>query len=238
MQIAGDYTFNLPRQKVWDLLQDPDILARTLPGVERFAQVGPHEYEAAVRMGVAAVRGAYQGRVRLANLRPPERYTLVVSGQGSGGTIEATAEITLVDQGERTQLRYTADAQIGGAVGGVGQRLLSGVATLLAQQFFKAIEEQATAAALSVVPTQPAAGERAGAPGSPGAGAAGLLELVNAAGVPTPALAAGAVGLALVLLWGRRGQRIEAHHRGSDAELAAAIRDLARAIREQKWAGG
>src|SRR5437763_13942280 len=132
MKIEGEYTFGAPRERVWGLLQNPDALSRALPGVQQFNQVGPNEYEATVRAGVAAVRGTYRGRVKMADFQPPEHYTLNANGQGSAGTFDAMARITLIGQDGRTQLRYEADAQVGGPVAGVGQRMLGGVAKLMA----------------------------------------------------------------------------------------------------------
>ena len=251
MKIEGEYTFGAPRQQVWDLLQDPAALSRALPGVERFEQVGPREYEATIRAGVAAVRGTYHGRIRMADLQPPERYALIANGQGSTGTFEATAQIVLAEQDGRTQLRYDADAQVGGAVAGVGQRMLGGVAKLMANQFFKALEGQlggqatgpigrATARtgsrtdAASPSPSpSPAPSSSAPAGGSAPSGA-GLLDLVGMAGPAAPAVAVGMAGLALGFLFGRGSRPSGARAPFGEYELAAAMRDLASAIREQR----
>ncbi len=225
MRIEGEYTFEAPRQDVWGVLHNPDALSRALPGVEQFREVGPNEYEATVTAGVAAVRGTYHGRVKLADLAPPERYTLSARGQGSAGTFDATAQITLLGDNGRTQLRYQADAQVGGPVAGVGQRMLGGVAKLMAGQFFKAMEEQlhggggspaATSAAAPVAQARQAAG--------------GVVDMLSLAGPAGPLAAAGAAGLLAGLLLGRRGSprspgSLESY------EVAAALRDLASAIR-------
>ena len=249
MKIEGEYTFGAPRQQVWNLLQDPAALSRALPGVERFEQVGPREYEATIRAGVAAVRGTYHGRIRMADLQPPERYALIANGQGSTGTFEATAQIVLAEQDGRTQLRYDADAQVGGAVAGVGQRMLGGVAKLMANQFFKALEgqlggqatgpiERATARTGSrtdAASPSPSAGPAGPAPaGGPAPSGAGLLDLVGMARPAAPAVAVGMAGLALGFLFGRGSRSSGARATFGEYELAAAMRDLANAIREQR----
>jgi carbon monoxide dehydrogenase subunit G len=233
MKIQGEYTFGAPRQPVWDLLHNPDALSRALPGVERFEQVGPNEYRATVRAGVAAVRGTYQGRIKLTDLQPPERYTLDAGGQGSTGTFEATAQIALTEQDGRTVLRYDVDAQVGGAVAGVGQRMLGGVAKLMAGQFFKAMEAQLRGQP-EARPAGPAvAGGPASAPSAATAGP-GLPDLLGLAGPIGPMAAIGAAGLTLGFLLGRGRRASDARSALGDYELAAAIRDLASAIREQR----
>jgi uncharacterized protein len=233
MKIEGEYTFGAPPERVWGLLQDPEALSRALPGVEQFKAIGPHEYEATVRAGVAAVRGTYRGRIRMADLQPPERYTLSANGQGSAGTFDATARISLVGQDGRTALRYEADAQVGGPVAGVGQRMLGGVGKLMANQFFKAMEDQ-----LNSQSSGGATGGQ-GAAGAPAqrafAGAsAGLGDLIGLAGPMGPIAAAGVAGLLLGVLLGRRGQPQEVRASFGNYELAAAVRELAAALREQR----
>jgi uncharacterized protein len=234
MRIEGEYTFDAPRERVWGLLQDPDALSRALPGVEEFRQVGPNEYEATVHAGVAAVRGTYRGRVRMADLQPPEQYTLNANGQGSAGTFDATARIRLMGQDGRTQLRYEADAQVGGPAAGVGQRMLGGVAKLMATQFFKAMEDQLhgrTGAQPAAPAGTPARSLAAGAPAGLPMGLGDMLGLLGPAG---PAVAAGVAGLVLGLLLGRRGPAPDAQASAGSYEVAAALRDLASAVREQR----
>ena len=237
MKIQGEYTFGAPRQAVWDLLHSPAALSGALPGVERFEQVGPNEYEATVRAGVAAVRGTYRGRIKMTDLQPPERYTLSAGGQGSTGTFQATGEIALTDQDGRTLLRYDVDAQVGGAVAGVGQRMLGGVAKLMAGQFFKAMEAQLRGQP-EARPTGPvAASSPAGAPSpapAPASSSAGWLDLVGLGGPDTRTVAASLAGLVLGLLLGRLGRAPSRRSPLGDDELAAAIRDLASAIRQQR----
>jgi uncharacterized protein len=239
MKIDGEYTFGVPRDRVWELLQDPDALSRALPGVEEFRQVGPNEYEATVRAGVAAVRGTYRGRVKMADLQPPERYTMTANGQGSAGTFDATARISLMGQDGRTQLRYEAEAQVGGPVAGVGQRMLGGVAKLMANQFFKAMEDQ-LAGQTGGGPGEAvvAPGATVGAPGRSSAsdlgGLSAFTELLGLAGPAGPIAAAGLAGLVVGLLLRRRATAPDPRAPLANYELAAAIRDLAAAVRDQR----
>jgi carbon monoxide dehydrogenase subunit G len=230
MKIEGEYTFNAPRDKVWELLQSPEALSHALPGVEEFGQVGPDEYEATVKVGVPAVRGTYHGRVKMVDLEPPKGYTLIASGQGGSGTIQATARITLTAEDSRTSVRYDADAQVGGVIAGVGQRMLGGVANLLAKQFFKAMEAQMTDQIGATVPPPTAPEHRSALQAISRANPRGPTDLRSLTDFMTPmvtTLLAGLVGCMV-------GRRARGSAGSGNRELAVAIHDLANAIRENR----
>lgn len=140
MRIAGSHTIDAPREDVWKALHDPAVLARTLPGCQQLEVVGPDRYAATVNAGVASIKGVYKGEVELTEKQAPERYTMRASGAGGPGTIQADAAVTLHDEGGATRIEYDADAVVGGMIGGVGQRMLVGVAKKTAGEFFTAVE--------------------------------------------------------------------------------------------------
>ncbi|MFA9444960.1 carbon monoxide dehydrogenase subunit G [Egicoccus sp. AB-alg6-2] len=143
MKISGTYTVAAPRQQVWDALQDPAVLARTIPGCEALEVTGDDTYAATVTAGVASVKGTYQGRVQLSDRQEPSNYRLRAEGAGAPGTIRADAVIDLAEQGDgTTAVTFDADAVIGGMIGGVGQRMLAGVAKKTAGEFFAAVERE------------------------------------------------------------------------------------------------
>ncbi len=144
MKVEGSYTLPAPREKVWALLNDPDVLARTTPGVRALTPQGTDTYKAMIELGVGPVRGSYAGQVSIADKTPPERMTLKVEGGGRPGTIRATGELRLEEQDGRTIVHYTGDAQVTGLVASVGHRLMSGVARQMAADFFKALERELT----------------------------------------------------------------------------------------------
>jgi uncharacterized protein len=177
MRIAGNATLHAPVEAVYDALRDPRVLVRTIPGCERLEQVGEDAYQMTVTAGVASVRGTYAGDVRLTDHRAPHAFVLRASGSGAPGTVSADVAVELAsgDNGT-TVLSYDADAVVGGMIGGVGQRLLSGVAKRTAGEFFAAVdqvlaggvEEPAAADGAAISPA-----EEAGAPAWAGAGGAG-----------------------------------------------------------------
>jgi uncharacterized protein len=153
MKISGEATLHAPIEKVYAALNDPAVLVRTIPGCERLERVGPDSYTMVVTAGVAAVKGTYAGSVVLADHDAPNGFVLKASGSGAPGTVSAEARVRLTGSGNgTTTLTYDADAVVGGMVGGVGQRILSGVAKKTAGEFFAAVDEVLTGATPAAAP--------------------------------------------------------------------------------------
>ncbi|MFD1934008.1 MULTISPECIES: SRPBCC family protein [Nonomuraea] len=140
MKVAGSAVLGIGRDRVWDALQDPAVLVRTIPGCERLEETGPGTYRMTVSAGVASIKGVYQGEVALSEPSPPERFVLRARGQGAPGTVEATVEVRLAEVEGGTRIDYDAEAVVGGMIGGVGQRMLGSVAKRTAGDFFSAVE--------------------------------------------------------------------------------------------------
>jgi carbon monoxide dehydrogenase subunit G len=170
VNLDGSAVLSADPDKVWAVITDPAVLARTIPGCESLEQTGDDEYRMNVTVGVGAIRGTYAGEVKLTDQRRPTSYVMHASGAGAPGNARATVTINL-EQGEAgtTTLTYSADAVIGGPVAGVGQRMITGVAKRMAGQFFKAIDDELTGVAVPVAAAAPAA---AGEPALVGAPAA------------------------------------------------------------------
>jgi uncharacterized protein len=137
-------------EKVWSVITDPAVLARTIPGCESLEQVGEDSYKMQVSVGVGAIRGSYAGEVRLSDKEHPTSYVMHASGAGAPGNVRATVTIGLSPTGEGTALTYSADAVVGGPVAGVGQRMMTGVAKRMAGQFFSAIDAELTGAVVPI----------------------------------------------------------------------------------------
>lgn len=178
MKVTGNATLSASKSAVWSALQDPAVLVQTIPGCQQLEATGNDEYRMTVSAGVASIKGIYIGEVSLADQDPPNGYTLVASGQGAPGTIQAQARVRLQDgDSGNTLLSYDADAVVGGMIGGVGQRVLVGVAKKTAQEFFSAVDQY-----LAAGPVPAAAGTAAGAVEAPAAVPGG-----PSAPAPTPA---------------------------------------------------
>ena len=145
MELAGSHTFNAPQQVVWKVLIDPDTLRRTLPGCQKFERQDDGSYQVTLSIGIASIKGTYNGTVHLLNERPPDSYSLKMAARGGVGFVDGQGDFVLTpdsDNAEKTLLKYTGHAQVGGKIAGVGQRLLNAGANLVIGQFFKALEKE------------------------------------------------------------------------------------------------
>jgi carbon monoxide dehydrogenase subunit G len=136
MKIEGAHDIPAPRAQVWEAFLDPERLRRAIPGCERLEAVGPDEYRAVMKVGVAAVKGTFEGKVRLTDKKPPESYRMAVEGSGGPGFVRGETTVTLSEIPGGTRVAYSADVQVGGLIAGVGQRMLGGVSRMMAEQFF------------------------------------------------------------------------------------------------------
>lgn len=126
---------------MWQVLQDPKIMAQCMPGCEQLNEVAPDRYEATMKVGVAAVKGTYKGKVAIKDKRAPSHYTLSGEGSGGPGFMQGDVSIDLAEANGQTVLKYSADAKAGGLIASVGQRMLGGVAKMMLDQFFKKMED-------------------------------------------------------------------------------------------------
>ena len=179
MILDGSAVLPAAPEQVWAVLTDPEVLVRTIPGCQSLEKLGEDSYSMTVSAGVGAIRGTYAGQVRLTDLKPHASYVMHASGTGGPGSVRAKVQVNLHGQGESTSVTYSADAVVGGAVAGVGQRMITGVAKRMAGQFFAAVEAELTGAA---VPAEPAA-----APAEPVTAGDADLATVGAAEPPAAA---------------------------------------------------
>lgn len=137
MKLAGTVAMPAPPGEVWSLLTDPARLSRLLPGCERLDPDGPDRYKAAVKFGIAAISGKYAGTLEFAEKKPPHSLVLKMDGKGLPGFVKGEGRIQLVAKGASdTELTYTGEAQVGGVIASVGQRMLDAAARKIVQQFF------------------------------------------------------------------------------------------------------
>ncbi len=144
MKIEGTHSFSAKRERVYQSLIDPEVLQRCIPGCEKLEQTAENTYSATIRAGVGAIKGVFNGTVRLEEMRPPEHYRLVVEGKGAPGFMKGSGDLgSGSTEGEGTLIKYTGDLQLGGTIAGVGQRMIQGTAKMMASQFFTALEAEA-----------------------------------------------------------------------------------------------
>lgn len=146
MILEGDLEIDAPRDVVWDLLNDPNILQKHMPGCESLDLVGEDRYEAVITLGVAAIKGTYKARFDILDKRPPQSYTLRIEGSGKPGFVKGEGQVTLEDLGARTLLKYSGEMQVGGVIARVGQRLIGTISKKLTRQFFQDLGREAESA--------------------------------------------------------------------------------------------
>jgi carbon monoxide dehydrogenase subunit G len=141
MKLSGTCTIAAPREKVFSAITDPGVLQRCIEGCEKMTKTAEDSYDAHLKIGVAGLKGNYTGRIQLKDLKPPESYALNLEGKGAPGFVKGTAKIQLVDKGSQTELRYEADAQVGGMIAAIGSRLVEASAKKMMDGFFRKFGE-------------------------------------------------------------------------------------------------
>lgn len=214
MKVKGEALLHAPVAQVWSALNDPAVLVRTIPGCERLEATGPDAYRMVVTAGVASIKGTYTGEVMLCEQQEPSSFLMKASGAGGPGTVSTEVRVTLADVGDgSTRLTYDADAVIGGAVAGVGQRMLVGVTKKTAAEFFSSVDDVLTGKAQPVtvpVPVVLAAGAVAGEPTvfvAPAKPSRAGVATAGGDGFLTGAVLGAVVALAGVLVGGLVGRR-------------------------------
>ncbi|MDR5683481.1 MAG: carbon monoxide dehydrogenase subunit G [Armatimonadota bacterium] len=141
MRIEGAETLHAPRDRVWQMLNDPQSLASCTPGLKELNPLGPDEFEAVISIGIAAVKGTYKGKLRITERAAPQRYAIQVEGSSGAGFVRASGAIELEDRGGETGVRWSGDVQVGGALV-IGTRMIPGIAKMLAGQFFQCLDRK------------------------------------------------------------------------------------------------
>jgi carbon monoxide dehydrogenase subunit G len=189
LKITGNYTIDAPRDQVWSALNDMEVLARIVPGCERLVQTGENEFEGTVKIGIQSIKGTYSGKIRLEDIQAPHHYKLVASGRGSNGVVDGSGTVDLAEQDGKTILTYGGDAQIGGTLASVGQRLIEGASKQMINQSLKALVEQINARNAPPAPAPAAEPVAAAEPAAASAAVSNGLDAPSEAQVPEGATA-------------------------------------------------
>ena len=196
MKVAGEYHFDAPPEEVWEALLDPEVLAAIMPGCKKLEMTGENQYEGALDMKVGPVQGQFQGKVNLENMDPPNGYHLKLDGQGAPGFVKATAQVAIAAAEGGTNMTYAGDAQVGGRIASVGQRLLDSSSKAIIKQSLEGLNAQVVARQAA------AAGEEVAAPEAPTQAdfAREVAKEVAKDLVPRPVLIGGIILILLLIL--------------------------------------
>jgi carbon monoxide dehydrogenase subunit G len=142
VKVEGTYTFAAPQDVVWPTMLDPEVLARTLPGVQNLEKVADNEYQATMKIRIGPVQGVFSGKVELSDFNPPKSCHLFVDGKGAPGFVKGEGDLELSEAGGSTVLTYHGDAQVGGRLASVGQRLMESSTQALIRQSLESLGAQ------------------------------------------------------------------------------------------------
>ena len=143
MIVEGTYPLPGTPEVIWDLLMDPDVLAKAMPGTKQLVRVAPDRYEGTMGVGIGPINAAeFDLTITLTEIHPPERYAMQIDGKGRFGFTRGEARVVLTPDGAGTVMHYSADLQVGGKIAAVGQRLLDSVSKLLTRQGLDALNRE------------------------------------------------------------------------------------------------
>ncbi len=152
MEMSGEQRIPLPQRRVWEALNDPEILKACIPGCESIDRVSENEYKVAMTAAIGPVKAKFSGKLVLADMNPPNSYSLAFEGSGGGaGFGKGNAQVSLAPEGSGTLLTYKATASVGGKLAQIGSRLIDGVAKKMADDFFARFNKTVAPAAESAV---------------------------------------------------------------------------------------
>ena len=144
MKIGGTYAVPFPQQRAYELLQDPGVLCRCMPGCESLRKTGEGEYSMQMKMVLAAISGKFDGRVLITEAQPYTQFRLVVEGSGKIGFMKGSGLLTITPAEAGSSVQYDGEVQVGGTIASVGQRLIDTTSKMLIKRFFDKLGAEAS----------------------------------------------------------------------------------------------
>ncbi len=141
MKVAGSYSLPVPPERAYQLLQDPDVLARCIPGCEGLDRVAEDEYAMRMKLGIASSSGRFDGKVRISERNPPVSFRMSVEGAGKIGFMKGDGVIALSAADGGSSVQFEGDVQVGGTIANVGQRLIETTAKMIFKRFFDCLAQ-------------------------------------------------------------------------------------------------
>tara|TARA_B100002052_G_scaffold255970_1_gene246491 strand:+ start:161 stop:739 length:579 start_codon:yes stop_codon:yes gene_type:complete len=136
MKLSGSYQINLEKQKVWEALNDPEILKKSIPGCEEFTKETENEFNAIATNKIGPFNATFKGTIELKEIDAPNSYKIVGSGNSPVGFASGEALVKLESKNDKTELTYSVEANVGGKIAQVGSRLIDMTAKKMADIFF------------------------------------------------------------------------------------------------------
>jgi len=146
MKISGSHSLPVAQERLYQVLQDPGILARCMPGCDRLEKVGEDLYQMKMKMIIASISGLFDGTVRLAGQNPHTSFKLIVEGSGKIGFVKGEGLLSLSSNEQGTHVSYDGDVHVGGTIASVGQRLIDVTSKMLIKRFFTKLATEVSSA--------------------------------------------------------------------------------------------
>jgi len=143
VKISGSQVVGLPPERAYQVMQDPLVLARCIPGCEALEKIGDNEYRMKMKMALASISGAFEGKVRITEQSPPESFRLEVEGTGRIGFVKGGGLIKIAAKDAGSEVTYDGDVQVGGTIAAIGQRLIDSTSKMMIKKFFDKLTEEA-----------------------------------------------------------------------------------------------
>jgi uncharacterized protein len=141
MKLEGDHTFQGPREEVWELIRDPEVLSSALPGTQKLNKLNETDYEGMMNIRIGPVSGSFSGKLVVSDENPPESCTLTVDGKGAPGFAKGVGRVKFTPQADgTTYMTYEGEVTIGGTLASVGQRMIDSVAKSMIRTGFEALD--------------------------------------------------------------------------------------------------
>ena len=143
MKISGSSLVALPPERAYQVMQDPVVLARCIPGCDALEKIGEDEYRMKMKMSMASLSGAFDGKVRITEQSPPDSFRLEVEGSGRIGFVKGGGLLKIAAKDAGSEVTYDGDVQVGGTIAAIGQRLIDSTSKMMIKKFFEKLAEEA-----------------------------------------------------------------------------------------------
>lgn len=142
MKLSGSHTVSTSLSNIWEILMDPDVLARITPGIKQLENHGPNKYNVVSEIRIGPVKGAFKGDMEVTDITKMEKFTLKINQKSKLGNVAALATIGLIPENDNVVINFSGEARISGLLTRTSQRLISGVAKKLTKDFFNALDRE------------------------------------------------------------------------------------------------
>ena len=137
MKLEGRAELPYDAAQVWGALHDADILVKVIPGCKSMESDEDGGYKVTLSLGVAAIKGDYEGKIRVTDVEFPRHYILNAEGAGKPGFVNMEVDCRLEPAAAGTLMNWSCDATVGGLIAGIGGRVMTGISKHMTREFFK-----------------------------------------------------------------------------------------------------